>query len=364
MSQITGTDLTGKLVAGATYSLQPDIPSNISTDVQTALRRGDWDTGVARVTDGAYINKPDEGNQFRYMVLGIPYYSAIGVEEAGGPTFFSPNRQVSSAGMFGSLPTGVKAGKPWQTLLFRPDTTGTHAGTASPKDHLLLDLFWMPVVEPYAISEPFSTAGKINLNYQIAPFTYFERTTALRALLKSERVAAVPTTAGTKYKGDPSGQYRFEIDADETLKQWQKRFDDGGVFKSASEICDLHLIPKGQSESTMQAFWTANQLTGDNMKERPYATLYPRLTTKSNVYSVHFYVQTLKQVNRNTSGKWNEWVESKDAVTGEYRGSTIIERYVDFEDGLPDFAHPNADPADTLDKHCKMRVIMNRKFAP
>ena len=54
----------------------------------------------------------------------------------------------------------------------------------------------------------------------------------------------------------------------------------------------------------------------------------------------------------------------KDAVTGEYRGSTIIERYVDFEDGLPDFAHPDTDPAETLDRHCKMRVIMNRKFAP
>ncbi len=36
-------------------------------------------------------------------------------------------------------------------------------------DYLLLDLFSMPVVEPYPISEPLSTAGRINMNYQIVP---------------------------------------------------------------------------------------------------------------------------------------------------------------------------------------------------
>ena len=30
----------------------------------------------------------------------------------------------------------------------------------------------MPFVEPYLISEPLSTAGRVNLNYQIAPFSY------------------------------------------------------------------------------------------------------------------------------------------------------------------------------------------------
>ena len=46
-----------------------------------------------------------------------------------------------------------------------------------------LDLFTMPVVEPYAISDPFSTDGKVNLNYQIMPFGYLKRSTALRAEL-------------------------------------------------------------------------------------------------------------------------------------------------------------------------------------
>jgi hypothetical protein len=38
----------------------------------------------------------------------------------------------------------------------------------------------MPVVEPYSISVPLATSGKVNLNCQIAPFTYIRRDTALR----------------------------------------------------------------------------------------------------------------------------------------------------------------------------------------
>ena len=93
--------------------------------------------------------------------------------------------------MFASLPTGVKREIPWQTLLFRPPAWGhpddfdvSYPGYEDPKDHYLLDLFWMPVVEPYAISEPFSTAGKINLNYQILPFTNIKRATGIHSLRK------------------------------------------------------------------------------------------------------------------------------------------------------------------------------------
>ena len=62
----------------------------------------------------------------------------------------------------------------------------------NPPDHLIMDLFDMPVVEPYPISEPFSTAGKINLNYQIMPFgSYIRRETAMRALLRSEKLCYI-----------------------------------------------------------------------------------------------------------------------------------------------------------------------------
>ena len=69
--------------------------------------------------------------------------------------------------MFGSLPTQTLDGRPWQTLLFRPaaePVATPHPGSLPPHDHYLLDFFHMPIVEPYAISEPFSTAGKVNLD--------------------------------------------------------------------------------------------------------------------------------------------------------------------------------------------------------
>ena len=117
--------------------------------------------------------------------------------------------------MFGSLPTGVIANHPWQTLLFRPaksyfpggnnhpqghlrrypvDGTAPYPPYTTPPDHCLLDLFWMPSVQPYPISQPFATAGKINLNYQIAPFTYIERSTGMRAVLKSVKITALDPT--------------------------------------------------------------------------------------------------------------------------------------------------------------------------
>ena len=43
---------------------------------------------------------------------------------------------------------------------------GQHYGATDPADYLLTDLFNLPVVEPYAISEPLSTSGRINMNYQ------------------------------------------------------------------------------------------------------------------------------------------------------------------------------------------------------
>ena len=361
-------DKEGQLVSGAAYdgSRMPDIPVNA---VALAEANGDWDTGLATITDGAYINKPDEGNSFRGTVngvvgTGIPYFDGNHVQETGGPSFFSPNRQIPSPVMFGSLPNQVKAGKPWSTLRFRPKLNETSISSTTPPDHLLLDLFWMPVVEPYAISEPLSTAGKINLNSQIVPFTFIERTTALRALLRSERVLAIPTADANIYKKANDQNYRHAIDADETLKQMKMHFDAGNIYRSPSEVCNLHLVPQNVKLEEMKTFWETNKLTGDNARERPYATLYPRLTTKSNTYRVHYRVQALRQASRlrgDDAEAWAEWDESSDSVTAESRGSTIIERYIDPSDpALPDFAATGG----SLDSHYRYRILGSTKFGP
>jgi uncharacterized protein (TIGR02600 family) len=361
-------DTQGALVTGATYDgpRRPDIPVSATA---LAEANGDWDTGMATITDGAYINKPDEGNSFRATIdgiadAGIPYFNGNHVQETGGPSFFSPNRQIPSPVMFGSLPNQVKAGKPWSTLRFRPRNNDTSVSAVSPPDHLLLDLFWMPVVEPYAISEPLSTAGKINLNSQIVPFTYIERTTALRALLRSERILAIPTADANIYKKDSETNYRRRIDADETLKQMQAHFNAGNIYRCASEICNLHLVPENTKLEDMATFWETHKLTGDNVRERPYAALYPRLTTKSNTYRIHYRVQALQQASRSRGDSpiaWAEWDENSDRVNAESRGSTIIERYIDPSDpALPDFAVNGG----SLDTHYRYRILGSTKFGP
>lgn len=146
---------------------------------------GDFETGVGPSFDGPYSRRGDEGN-----VMGIKngntsanvnYFSFLRPEDAGGDepfvssATFSPNRMISSSGVFGALSSGVADMTPWNTLLFRPDLypngqTGKrhdkpfHYGAQAPYDHLFMDFFWMPVVEPYSISEPFATSGKINMN--------------------------------------------------------------------------------------------------------------------------------------------------------------------------------------------------------
>ena len=51
------------------------------------------------------------------------------------------------------------------------------------------------------------------------------------------------------------------------------------------------------------------------------------MTTKSNTFTVHLKVQTLQK--RVSDSNQDTWDENKDQITGEYRGSALIERYID-----------------------------------
>jgi len=267
----------------------------------------------------------------------------------------------------------------------------------------MLDLFTMPVVEPYPISEPLSTAGRINMNYQIAPFSYIERNTGLRAVLKAERMTVISdgTAVAPVYKGNGGGttgfnintsyDFRVPINSDETLKAFDNYFyTNNDIFRSASQICTMYMYPTKDSyasaavpvwdnaNANIGKFWNGtgsttgytvsvtptaptHYLTGDNSRERIYATIYPRLTTKSNTYTVHMRVQTLKKTPGSSP---TVWTEGSDQVLSEYRGSQTIERYVDPADPkLVDFTDP-ANSAVALDAYYKFRVLNTKKFSP
>ena len=355
-------------------------------------RQGDWDNGVGSSADGAFINKPDEGTDRQSAAVdgGLNYIKNT-TWDSVTPQLertFGPMRQIASPVMFGSLPVGVKRGRPWETLLFCPNpaasftlpgpgfTTAQHAGFASPPDHLLLDLFWMPVTEPYAISDPLATAGKVNLNYQILPFTYIRRDTAMRAVLANQRITAIEETtrpngtlaykaAWNVYPGLTQailGNFstRHSIDAPQTLLQFDTKFAGGDIFKSATQICDIFLVPTGQTLATTSSptgFWSTRRLTGDNMRERPYNAIYPRVTTQSNIYTVYVKAQSLKQVPGTLSAAPGTFTEDKDRVEGEFQASYTFERYIDPNAAL---SEEDADPLGSL---YKLRVINQRNLS-
>lgn len=427
----------GTLIEGFTYvkGAAPAVPRGLNgarlktTTADTpnyplTYRPGDWDNGVGPIADGPYLRKPDEGNA---MGGGTAYLSRHHFEAETGASY-SPNRQIASAIQFGSLLTGLDPGQltdaasvPWRTLLFCPNPpsrsslpdkepgSDEHRGYTAPRDHLLLDWFWMPVVDPYAISEPFSTAGKINMNYELVPFTHIERSTGVRAVLKSARIAAIPPSAagsaagaqdlsaqgyektGTAaYKGsDASSTYshelRYAVNADLTLEGFRQRFRHGDIFRSATEICGIFLVPQRLEGKTypsdaapppasygeMTKWWNGDlkdltkvdafELTGDNTREMPYNHLYPRLTTQSNTYTVHHRVQTLKKARSSPPG---EWVEGVDTVAAEHRGSTTFERYLDPNEKQIAGDLYGVGFNVSWDRFYRIRMIHRKQFAP
>jgi len=369
---------TGLGVSPASDSPLNGVAVGKSTAYSSGDLLGDFDNGPGLVRDGPFINKADEGSQGdKNDPNKMPYDWGRGLSGniLNDPTLFTPNRLISSAVTFGSLPTGVWSNRPWQTLLFHSDPTNLHPGNKGragngsvsvgmPSDHLLLDLFNMPIVEPYAISEPLSTAGRVNMNYQIIPFTYINRDTGVRAVLKSEKVVAINDSDALKYKlksiTSTPLSIRLEIDMDETLKGFQQRFASKDIFRSATEICELPIVPVGSTAAGMASFWNNHRLTGDNSRERPYATIYPRLTTKSNTYTIYYRVQSLKKVKRGNAGVWDE---TKDKVVGETRGYQTIERYIDPNNpNIPDYV--SASATQPISSFYKFRVLQSKQFAP
>jgi uncharacterized protein (TIGR02600 family) len=456
--------LNFRLVPRATYAGDkvPDLPADRNMTV-LAARYGDFDNGVGLDRDGPWINKPDAGNtgliweplEGRLRRIPTAYFQHAWSSSDAGVNYATPNRQISSPGMFGSLPTRVQAGDAWRTLLFRPHTVNHTSGFQAPAhpgappwfggqvtaDHHVLDFFWMPVVEPYAISEPFSTAGKINMNYQILPFNHIRRSTALHAAMKGEIISAVPTTEAARYLGLPGevvvGASQDGIEwhrpwsnhlslgtnrdgANSSVKYWHReieverlvgagaaanaivqgtlgQFDSRfrfvsnaftpeqarGLFRTASQICEVHLLPKkipamgtldggdlnpavpynvqnmvaGNEQSN---FWASRGITGDNTRERVYANLYAKLTTQSNTFRVHYRAQVVKKTRSSAANQFNV---IQDRAVSEYRGSSLIERKLDHNNpAIPDYAqNPDSPP---LDQFYRFRVLETKRFAP
>ncbi|SKA80700.1 Verru_Chthon cassette protein A [Prosthecobacter debontii] len=472
-SDDTVRGLPVKVTASASRS--PDAPHGRSDYAPTPTaahqyiqRYYDFDDSDPGGRIGPFINKVDEGNYSvgDFKLSGWPdarkwrstYFrsNSQGARFANGKgSFFTPNRMVPSPVVMGSLPSHVwdnNGSGAWTNLLFRPyvsypnGLTGarsaaasTHPGAETPPDHYLLDLFWMPVVEPYAISEPLSTAGKINLNYQMVPFTHIRRATALHAAMKGEIMAAMPNAEYEQSKGVKTGWgtngstapiFRSEADGNYwhrgivvdrfkpsggssdslwwqqqvkdrvqgTLRQFEERFNfgigqtsgalkpnyRGGLFRTTSQLCEVHLIPDlaqgkvnvsasgvanaSSRDDAMARFWAEHCSTGDNTRERPYANLYQKFTTRSNTFRVHVRAQSIRKAVRSVEPDFFDL--NRDQVSGEFRGSFLVERYIDQADmqaagTAVDYASAS-DPfaLKPLESYYRFRIIESKRFAP
>lgn len=328
---------------------------------------GDFDNGMGAAPDGPYGNRPDDGHWAALKEGRAAYFDNISQTGSTVPpvtlTGFAPQRLLPSPVMFGSLPTGSRAHVPWQTLLFRPHPQ--HYGAQVVPDHLLLDLFWMPVLEPEPLSANLATEGKINLNHEILPFRHIRRATALHAAMKAEALTAIPDGAAATYKSGeaPDDKFRRPIDAAQTLALWKQEVtDQGRAFLTASQVCEQYLVPEGLAgkgdtvtRETMEAFWSRHRLTGDNSKERPYAHLYSRLTTRSNSYRVHVVAQSLVKTR---STPVDSFDSRRDKVVASVRGSVLMTRQLDLSHpALPDYQAPAAaDQHPPLDRFYRWHI--------
>ncbi len=106
----------------------PLLSSSYRFPIDPSITR-DFDTDVGAATDGAYVNKADDGADdgtgTSIFNLLYPYYNAgdrgeTESYEDRNKGNFSPNRMVASPVTFGSLPSTSQANAPSTTLLFRP----------------------------------------------------------------------------------------------------------------------------------------------------------------------------------------------------------------------------------------------------
>jgi hypothetical protein len=110
----------------------------------------------------------------------------------------------------------------------------------------------------------------------------------------------------------------------------------------------------------MRSFWAVHRLTGDNSKERPYATIYPHLTTRSNTFEVHLIVQTLI---KGADSPVDAFDPVKDAISGEWRTSAFLETRIDPNTpAIPDYASKAASaeglsPGELLDDFRETSVV-------
>ncbi len=319
---------------------------------------GDYDDSLPDIYPGPYINKPDEGSVRSATATSIPYYNSL-LESP--TTAWAASIRTRMAGHSSPQSHDAVSRNVWLIADRRHGrqgvadaalpSTGGAPGRGQPGRSLAARSFLDAGGGTLCDQRSVLHRGQDQHELPDPALHLHDAADGTYALFQSEKVIAIPNTEITKYKtpttqgGGTKLPLRFSIDTPATLSQFDTKFSTGDIFKSASEICTVHIVPDGGAAGTtpgqntvagMPAYWASHALTGDNERERIYTTLYPRLTTKSNTYTVYFTAQSLKQASTSAA---NTWTDGVDTVQGEYRGSSVIERFIDANNSnIPDYA--------------------------
>ncbi len=133
-------------------------------------------------------------------------------------------------------------------------------------------------------------------------------------------------------------------------------------------------MPKGYTWPSFKTQWYGDDfaLVGDNLRERPYANIYGKLTTKSNTFTVHYWAQALTQTTSNLKSNPTVFDPARnDRIVAEQRGSMTFERYLDpsdtrFSSGPASkfFENPGSNPDFHLESYYKTRILCSKIFNP
>jgi hypothetical protein len=129
-----------------------------------------------------------------------------------------------------------------------------------------------------------------------------------------------------------------------------------GIGDVASFTPTYTVAATGGTHTTVQA--AVDAAAGDGGTGR-----VSRLTTRSNTYQVHVRAQTIRKARSVGPEKFDA---TKDSVTSEYRGSAVLERYIDLTDlRLKSLDFATAAPGTkTLDSYHRIRVLNQKRFDP
>ena len=226
------------------------------------------------------------------------------------------------------VPGNTPKGTPYRALNFAPSTDASQqtAGGTSYPDWAMLDLFTTPAVFQALASTPpnaiqftwgGATAGRINPNVTILPFSSVSRLAPLKSALKGVQVStsydaagnAITTTVDEAALATAINTYLAGL---------------GRPFMLPGEICNVpevaNYLYSGGNPGAKSRNDLVRQIAGN-------------LTTRSNTFSIWAIGQVIKKAAGNTDyGVF----QTGDTIVGESKWNVLLERRLDFgADGIP-----------------------------